>query len=81
MFYINGNSNLPQEEACEELTLNLEHSVNYPSTTCDRYDDPLPVPNSETGSARECQIQRKIIESRKQDVHAEHDQETSGGNG
>ena len=60
--------------------MNLEYNVDSPSATCDRYDDLLPVPNGETDSARECLIQGKIIESGEQDVHAEHDQERSGGN-
>ena len=67
----------------KELTLNLEYNVNYPSTSCNCYDNLLLVPNGETGSTRasECLIRGRIIESKKQDVHAEHDQERSGGSG
>jgi hypothetical protein len=65
----------------KELTLNLEYNVDSPGTTCDRHNHNLLVPNGETGSACECLIQGKIIESGEQDVHAEHDQERSGGMG
>ena len=67
----------------KELTLNLEYNVNYPSANCDCYDNLLLVPNGETDSTRasERRIRGRIIESRKQDVHAEHDQKRSGGSG
>ena len=65
----------------KELTFDLEYNVDSPSATCDRYDNLLLVPNGETGSASECLIQGKIIESGEQDVHAEHDQERSGDKG
>jgi hypothetical protein len=65
----------------KELTLNLEYKVNSPSTTCDRHDDSLLVPNSDTDSACECLIQGKMIESGEQDVHAEHDQARSADKG
>ena len=61
--------------------MNLEYNVDCPSASCDRYDDLVVVPNGETGSASECLIQGKMIESGEQDVHAEHDQERSEGNG
>ena len=60
--------------------MNLDYNVDYPSATCDRYNNLLLVPNGETGSARECLIQGRVIETGKQDIHAEHDQERSGGN-
>ena len=72
-----GISNSPQKE----LTLNLEYNIDYPSASCDRYDNLLLVPNGDTGSAHECLIQGKMIEAGEEDVHAEHDQERSGGKG
>ena len=45
--------------------MNLEYNVDSPSTDCDHYDNLLLVPNGETGSARECPIQSRIMESRR----------------
>ena len=45
----------------KELTLDLEYNVDSPSAGCDRYDDFIFVPNGETGSTREHQIQGKMI--------------------
>ena len=38
----------------EELTLNLKYNVDSPSTSCDRCDNLILVPNGKTGSTHEC---------------------------
>ena len=77
MFILMGISELPQKE----LTLNLEYNADYPSASCDRNDNFILVPDGETGSNHECMFQGKMIESGEQALHAEHDQERSGGGG
>ena len=60
--------------------MNLANNVDPPSASCDHHDNLVLVPNGETGIARESLIQGRIFKSGEHDVHAEHDQERSGGN-
>jgi len=81
MFDINGGFLPVDFRRRKALTLNLEYNVDSPNAGCDGYDNLVLVPNGDTGSARECLIQGKTIESGKLDIHAEHDQERREDNG
>ena len=65
----------------KELTLNQEANANCPNDSCDCLDNLILVPNGETEIAHECLIRGTTLESEERDVHAEHDQERSRGDG
>jgi len=74
----------PHRRQGKGLTLSEEPEVGHPHATCERYGELVPVPNSNASGAHQLFLPRKyrrIARNSDDYVHAEHNQEGSGGKG